>query len=221
MIKIAIADDESLFRKGLRSLLEDYENFTVILEAKDGQDLLEKLMIANPVPDVLLLDLKMPRINGIEVSKRLRDKYPNIRIVILSTHYSKAFIINLIEIGASAYLPKNTEPDEVANTIRQVYDKGFHYNDKVMSVIRENFLEKRRPKASFEEQISKRELEVLQLICEQYTTPEIAKKLYISPRTVDGHRNNLMNKLGVRNTAGLVAYAIQNQLIKINPTKFW
>lgn len=221
MIQIAIADDEALFRKGLRSLLEDYEGFDVILEAFDGQDLLEQLVIANPFPNVLLLDLKMPRINGIEVAKRLRDKYPMLKIVILSTHYSKAFIINLIEIGAGAYLPKNTEPDEVAHTIRMVHEKGFHYNDKVMGVIRENFLEKRRPKASFEEQVSKRELEVLQLICEQYTTPEIAKKLYISPRTVDGHRNNLMNKLGVRNTAGLVAYAIQNQLIKINPTKFW
>lgn len=221
MIRIAIADDEALFRKGLRSLLEDYEDFEVMLEAFDGQDLLEKLVIANPFPNVLLLDLKMPRINGIEVAKRLRDKYPTLKIVILSTHYSKAFIINLIEIGAGAYLPKNTEPDEVAHTIKMVNEKGFHYNDKVMGVIRENFLEKTKPKASFEEQISKRELEVLQLICEQYTTPEIAKKLYISPRTVDGHRNNLMSKLGVRNTAGLVAYAIQNQLIKINPTKFW
>jgi DNA-binding NarL/FixJ family response regulator len=221
MIRIAIADDEALFRKGLRLLLEDYEGIEVMLEASDGQDLLEKLVIAQPFPNVLLLDLKMPKIDGIEVSKRLRDKYPALKIVILSTHYSKAFILNLIEIGASAYLPKNTEPNEVVHTIRMVHDKGFHYNDKVMGVIRENFLEKSKPKASFDEQVSRRELEILQLICEQYTTTEIAAKLYISPRTVDGHRNNIMQKLGVKNTAGLVAYAIQNQLIKISPTKFW
>ena len=127
----------------------------------------------------------------------------------------------MIELGAAAYLPKNTEPEIVEKTIREVQDKGFSYGDKIMEVIRENMLAKSKPKAVFQEKLSNRESEILQLICEQYKTSEIAKKLYISPRTVDGHRNNLLMKLNCRNTAGLVVYAIQNQIVKVSPSKFW
>ncbi len=222
VINIGIADDEALFRRGLRLLLEDFNDIKVILEAEDGLDLLDRLQEKQDHPEILLLDLKMPRLNGIETAKILREQYPDLRIIILSTHYSKAFIINMIEIGAASYLPKNTVPEEVASTIRAVASKGFYYSNQVLEIMRENMMNKNIPKLKtpFEIEITQREREVLQLICEQMTTSEIADKLFISPRTVDGHRNNLLSKLDCRNTAGLVVYALQNGLVEIKNLSF-
>ena len=223
MIHLAIADDEALFRKGMRQLITDFEGMEVGLEATDGADLLRQLRAAAQLPDVLLLDLKMPELNGIETAKVLQAEFHTIRTIILSTYFSKAFIINMIELGAAAYLAKNTLPEEVETTIREVYDKGFAYSREVMAVIRDNMIQKTKPKITtpFGIELTRREREILQLICEEYTTPEIAAKLYISPRTVDGHRNNLLQKLGCRNVAGLVVFAIQHQLVKIGPDAFW
>jgi DNA-binding NarL/FixJ family response regulator len=214
-ITIAIADDEALFRKGMAFLLNNNEELDVNLEAVDGLDLIEKLADLEVLPDVLLMDLKMPRMNGIEAAKVIRKEYPELKIIIISTHFSRAFVINMIEIGAASYLPKNSEPKEVVETIKAVYANGFHYNKQVMEIIRENFLSKNKPAppASFE--LTGREKEILQLICEQYTTPEIAEKLFISPRTVDGHRNNLLGKLDCKNIAGLVVFALQNQVVTL------
>ena len=223
--RMAIADDEALFRKGLGMLIEDFENMEVVLEAADGQDLIDQLEDLESrekiLPDVLLLDLNMPKLNGIEVAKRLQQYYPSIRIIVLSSHFSKAFIINMVEIGAASYLPKNTEPTIMEETIKEVMKNNFHYTKEIMSVIRENMIRKKKVKASFSKNLTNREVEILQLICEQYTAAEIAKKLYISRRTVEGHRNNLLAKLNCRNIAGLVVYAVQNELVKINPTQFW
>lgn len=223
MIRVALADDEALFRKGIALLLSDYNDLQIVLEAADGEDLIQQLRTMSALPDVLLLDMKMPNVNGVEASKRLREEFPDIKIIVLSTYFSKAFIINMIELGAGAYLPKNATPDEVVATIREVYQNGFSYKQAVLEVIRENMIQKTKPKipSSFDIELTAREREVLQLICEEYTTPEIAEKLYISPRTVDGHRNNLLEKLGCKNVAGLVVYAIQYQLVKINPETFW
>lgn len=189
MIRIAIADDEALFRKGLILLLDDEPDFEVAFEA----------------------------------AKAIREQHPGIRFIVLSTYFSKAFIINMIEIGASAYLAKNATPDEMKKAIREVHEIGFCYNQKVLEVIRENMVQKIKPKIStpFGVELTEREKEILQLICEEYTTPEIADKLFLSPRTVDGHRNNLFQKLQCKNTAGLVVYAVQHGLIKVNPETFW
>ena len=163
----------------------------------------------------------MPVLNGVETAKLLQKDFEQMKVIILSTYYSKKFILNMMELGASGYLPKDSLPEEVEKTIREVVEKGFSYSDKVMEVIRENMFKKSRPKPSFNVQLSDREKEILQLICEQYTAAEIAEKLFISPRTVDGHRNNLLQKLNCRNTAGLVVYALQNQLVQVSPDTFW
>lgn len=221
LIRIALADDETLFRKGMRILIEDFGGMAVVLEAAHGQDLLDQLAAQTEAPDILLLDLNMPELNGVDTARILQRDYPELRIIVLSTYFSKQFIINMIELGASAYLPKNSLPDEVEQTIREVHAKGFAYSDAVMAVIRENMVKKTRPKAAFGPELTEREQEILQLICEQYTTGEIAEKLFISARTVDGHRNNLLQKLGCRNTAGLVVYALQHQLVHVPPEAFW
>ncbi|MDC8003609.1 response regulator transcription factor [Aureisphaera galaxeae] len=215
-IRIAIADDEALFRKGMKLILNGYPGMQVDIEAENGVDLLHKLKLAAMLPDILLLDLKMPEMNGIEVAKVIRTEYPSVKIIVLSTHFSRAFIINMIELSAVAYLPKNSQPQEVAETIEQVHSKGFHYNNEVMAIIRQNIISKQKPKAHFSFDLTPREVEILQLICEQYTAPEIAEKLFISPRTVDGHRNNLLSKLNCKNVAGLVVFALQNEIVKIS-----
>jgi len=216
-ILIALADDEALFRRGMRLILEDYPDLTVMLEAENGDDLLTKIRNSIDLPDVLLLDLKMPGKTGIEAAEIIRREFPSILIVVVSSHISKAFILNMIEIGAAAYLGKNAHPDEVVETIRMVREKGFYYNANVMEVIRDNMMGKNpvKPQRSFEVELTGREKEVLQLICEECTNQEIADKLFISNRTVEGHRNNLLSKLGCRNTAGLVVHALQSGLVKV------
>ncbi|MEM7085544.1 MAG: response regulator transcription factor [Bacteroidota bacterium] len=215
VIKIAIADDEALFRKGMKLILDSYQSLQVDLEAENGRDLLDKLQQAKDLPDILLLDLKMPEMNGIEVAKVVQVEYPTLKTIVLSTHFSRAFIINMIELSAVAYLPKNSLPAEVVETIKAVHANGFYYNSEVLSIIRENIISKKKPKAQFSMELTAREKEVLQLICEQYSAPEIAEKLFISPRTVDGHRNNLLLKLNCKNVAGLVVVALQQQIVEI------
>ncbi|MEO0582140.1 MAG: response regulator transcription factor [Bacteroidota bacterium] len=221
MIRVAIADDETLFREGLKQLIEGFERITVTMEAYDGANLIDQLAATEALPHILLLDLNMPAMTGIEATKVLREQYPDVKVIVLSTHFNKAFILNMVELGASSYLPKNCKPDELENTIHKVFEKGFYYSTEVMMVIRENMMRKSKPKARFLPELTRRELEVLQLICEQYSSTEIAEKLFISPRTVDGHRNNLLEKLSCRNTAGLVVYAIHHKLVEVVPDTFW
>lgn len=221
-IFLGIADDEALFRRGMGLLIDDFAHMELVVEAANGQDLLDQLASQEPLPHVILLDLKMPVLNGVETAKALRADYPDIKVIVVSTYFSKSFVINMLEIGAAAYLPKNSDPEEMERAILTVADKGFYYSEDVMAIIRENMLDKRKPaKPSFDPQLTSREQEVLQLICEQYTNAEIAAKLFISARTVDGHRNNLLQKLNCKNTAGLVAVAIQQQLVRIDPSRFW
>jgi DNA-binding NarL/FixJ family response regulator len=221
-IHLAVVDDEALFRKGLVHLIQGFSGMDLVLEAQNGLDLLNQLNQADTLPHVVLLDLKMPEMNGVETAKVLRADYPNLRVVVLSTYFSRSFVLNMLEIGAAAYLSKNTEPREVENTIHLVVEKGFYYSDPVMEIVRDKLLRSyRKSQADFGLQLTAREQEVLQLICEQFTTSEIAEKLYISTRTVEGHRNSLLQKFNCRNTAGLVAFAYQYKLVTTDPSQLW
>ncbi len=218
-IKIAIADDEQLFRKGITFLLEKEERFEIILEAENGQQLIDAINPEN-FPDIILMDLKMPILNGVETTKIIHKNFPDIKIIALTSYDGKSFITNMIDVGASSYLLKNTSPKIVVHTIKEVFEKGFYYDEKVLKTIHENLLSSsgKRIKSDLDKRLlSNREIEVLELICEQYTTSEIAEKLFISPRTVDGHRNTLLLKTGSKNVAGLVIYGIQKKLIELSP----
>lgn len=216
-ITIAITDDEALFRKGLGLVIEDMDGIDVIIEAGHGQELLDKLNHGTHLPDILLLDMKMPIMDGIATTKALQKKYPSIHVIILSTHFKKSFILNMIELGAASYLPKDTDPSELEKTIKEVDKNGFYYNRKVMDYIRENITKPKTGNRQFNLSITTREIDVLELICNQNTTTEIAEQLFISPRTVEGHRKNMLAKLDCKNTAGLVVYALENNLVKIRP----
>jgi DNA-binding NarL/FixJ family response regulator len=215
-ILVAIADDEALFRRGMQMILGDYPDLRFMLEAENGEALLAKIRASEELPEVLLLDLKMPVMSGVDAAEIIRREFPSIHIVVVSSHFSAAFILNMIEIGAAAYLGKNAHPDEVVETIRMVREKGFYYNGMVMEIIRANMTGQSqvKPQRGFQVELTLREKEILQLICGEFTTPEIASKLFISSRTVEGHRNNLLAKLGCRNVAGLVAHAFQQGLVK-------
>ncbi|WNJ17087.1 response regulator transcription factor [Pontibacter sp. G13] len=217
-IKLAITDDEVLFRQGMSSLLEDYPEMQIILDAQHGADLLQKLSEAPETPDIVLLDMNMPVLNGSDTAKMLQEQFPQVGIIILSSFFSEAFVVNLIQLGAAAYLPKNSPIEDVVKTIQMVKQKGFYYSDHVMEIVRRRMMEGTWKKPQQEDKItpiSKREKEVLQLIVNQNTTDEIADKLHISPQTVKGHRNNLLSKLGCRNTAGMVAFAVKRSLVQV------
>lgn len=212
-IKIALVDDEVLFRKGIAFLLQREENIEIIFEASNGEELLASLEESEIKPDIIIMDLKMPVLNGVEATKIIRKSYPDIKIIALTSYDTKSFIANMIQVGAVAYLIKNTTPKDLMLTINEVAKKGFYYNESVLKTIQDTIVSSKTSKVNLETSfLSPREIEILQLICQQKTTSEIAEHLFLSPRTVEGHRNNLLLKTESRNIAGLVVYAIQNEI---------
>ncbi|QIE58840.1 response regulator transcription factor [Rasiella rasia] len=213
-IKVVIADDEELFRVGIAHIFSRDPNIEVIHQAENGEDLLTFLAAQKQLPDIVITDIKMPKLNGVEATKIIHRDYPEIGIVALTTYNTKPFIKNMIDVGASAYLVKNATPKQVIHTVNQVYYNGFYYDKQVMDILNNKYSgtgdDKSFHDADF---LTDREAQVLELICKQYKTSEIAEQLYISPRTVEVHRKNLLLKTGVKNIAGLVIFAIQNNLV--------
>ena len=217
-IKIILVDDEILFRKGISFLLGRETNIEIIFEASNGDELISFLQNnKDNHPDIIIMDLKMPIINGVEATKIIRKEFPELKIIALTSYDSKSFVANMIDVGAVSYLIKNATPQELLTTINEVASKGFYYTDYVMKIIQADVLTNKKTKSNFDSNfLSPREIEVLKLICIQKSTVEIAEQLFISPRTVEGHRNNLLLKTESRNIAGLVVYAVQNELMLLN-----
>lgn len=213
IVKIALVDDEVLFRKGIAFLLQKEDNIEIIFEASNGEELISKLNSIESKPDIIIMDLKMPVLNGVEATKIIRKSYPDIKIIALTSYDTKSFVANMIQVGAVAYLIKNTTPKDLIHTVNEVAKKGFYYSQIVLKTIQETIVSSKNSKGNLETGfLSPREIEILQLICLQKTTTEIADHLFLSPRTVEGHRNNLLLKTESRNIAGLVVYAIQNEI---------
>ena len=210
MIKLALADDQNLFRKGMSMLLRELEGMEVTLECANGKDLLKAIAVV-PV-DIVLLDLEMPVMDGVETMERMRTDHPEVKVLVLSMHSEEKFIVHLMELGANGYLLKTAEAAEVETAIRSVAESGYYFSDMVSQVMLQGLVKKDkvRPYFNVVDPLSERELEVLKLICAEKTTPEIAEQLFLSPRTVEGHRNNILLKTGARNVAGLVVFAMTN-----------
>lgn len=218
-ITIALADDELLFRQGLMSILSNEDNIDVLFDAEDGKDLLDKLRASKTKPSIIITDLKMPNLNGVEVTKIIRKQFPDIKIIALTSYFTKPFIVNMISIGAVAYLAKNSTPALMLKTINEVSKKGFFYNGKVLKYVQDDMSKTKTKKAKINfdtTHFTKRELEILKLICKQLTAKDIAEKLYISDRTVEGHRNTLLTKTDSKNIAGLVIYALKHKLVNLD-----
>lgn len=216
-IKIILADDEVLFRKGIAFLLQREKNMEIMAEVSDGSELISYLRGTTAHPDIILTDLKMPLLNGVDATRIIHTEFPYIKIIALTSYDSKSFIANMVNIGAVSYLVKNATPDEMIKTIQEVYEKGFYYNDNVLQVLQEGLIDSGSKAKCFlhDNFLTQREKEVLFLICKQMNTPEIAEKLYLSPRTVEGHRNNLLLKTESKNVAGLVVFALQHKIVSI------
>ena len=212
-IKIAIADDYKIYREGLKVGLSSDDNLEVIMEADNGEDLMKALETITP--DVIIMDLKMPIMDGMEATKAVRKKYPNIKVLVVTMYEDDKFIIHLMENGANGYLLKNAEPDEIRKSIYSVNENGYYFNDVVNKALLKKLVLKNNLKPSFNQnvELTERELEVLKLICEEKTAAEIAKEIFLSPRSVEGIRQRLIEKVGVRNTAGLVMFAIKSGIV--------
>jgi DNA-binding NarL/FixJ family response regulator len=213
IIRVGIADDHKIFRKGVILSLRQYTNISFIFEAENGEELLS--MLEQEQPDVVLMDLRMPTKDGIETTKEVSRRFPDVKVLILTMFEDERFVSHLMENGANGYLLKNADPSEIKRAIMEVMSKGYYLNNFVNRVLlkKTNNRNKTIPSLNSEIVLSDKEKEVIQLLCREYTAAEIAQKMEISPRTVESIKDRLMERFGLKNTAGLVFYAVKNNLI--------
>lgn len=209
-LKLIIADDHTMFLQGIVSLIEHESGIKIIGKAVNGIEVLNILKIQSA--DIVILDISMPEMDGIELSKILKKEYPFIKIIIVSTHSIAKIISRLIRIGVNGYLLKNAEKAELLEAIYSVAD-GKNYFSKEVEEHYLNNSQKIEKQISNITELSSREKEILVLIAQEYNTAEIAEKTFISFNTVNTHRRNLLSKLNAKNTAGLVKYAVENGLV--------
>ena len=214
-VRLAIADDHQIFRQGLLACLRECDEIEVLIEAVNGLDLLDKMQ-STPV-DVVLMDIKMPQMDGMKATEALRQKYTDTQVLALSMFDDDQYILNMMRAGAAGYLLKNASPDEIIEAVTTVQSKGYYFNDRVsVALIKKLVHPEALPEHLTEEiDLNERETEVLTLICQEYTSAEIADKLCLSTRTVEGYRTRLFEKIGAKNTVGLVMYAIRHGLIRV------
>jgi DNA-binding NarL/FixJ family response regulator len=217
-IRISLVDDQQLFRHGLAGLIQSVPEFELVAEAENGRVMLETLKELPELPHIALVDMHMPEMNGVELNEVLQKEYPSIKVLILSVYDQERFISKMIEAGACGYLTKNCEISELVTAIQSTYKTGFYFNNATLQAMRKAAQFKDsdiRNISNIPIELTSRESEILQLLCQENTNAEIGEKLYISVRTVEGHRNNLLAKTGCRNTAGLVIFAIKHNLFDI------
>lgn len=212
---LAIVDDDKLVVDLLKKLFQDATTIDVGITAHNGLDFLEALHDdATRIPDIVLLDLRMDKMNGIDTMAVLKKEFPDIKIVVLSSHYKRSFMGFMLKSGANAFLPKEIDATRLLDILDEVYTKGHYFLPEQVDIIKEQ-LSSNTPKIALASQdvLSERELEVLKLICLQLTAKEIGERLFITQRTVEGHKTRILLKTGVKNTAGLVLYSVQHHLI--------
>ncbi|MBF9221178.1 response regulator transcription factor [Hymenobacter ruricola] len=213
---IALLDDHPMFRQGLRYILQALPYVEQVDEAATLPELLT--VCERRLPDVLLLDLQMPHMDGPEVAQRLLAQYPNLKIIVLSMHSADKFITQMMKLGARSYLPKDASPDELVRAIEEVLTTGHHFTPRISRALMRGVQQPTRlPAARLLESdhFTPREEAVLRLICEGLTAAEIAAHLFISKRTVEGHWQRLLEKTGTRNVAGLVVFAAKHGMLKM------
>jgi DNA-binding NarL/FixJ family response regulator len=209
-IEILIVDDHKMVREGIKSVIENTPDICITGEASNGIEAL-KILDHNHF-DILLTDISMPKMDGVELMKEIVKKFPNQKVIALTMMGEGQHIKQMLKAGAKGYLLKNCGSKELINAIKKVHDGENYYTHEVTQIVMDQLSAKRTRKMSVEIPLTERELEVLHLVLKEYSNKEIAEELFISPRTVDAHKRNLIEKTGSKNIAGLVLYAIEKRL---------
>lgn len=214
-INLAIADDHKIFRNGLKATLEDCPDFNLLIEASNGKELIGQL--STRVPDVILMDIKMPEMDGMQTTTHISQHFKQVKVLALSMHNEDKYIVDMMKAGASGYLLKNAEPEEIIEAIQTVYNKGFYFNEHLSVTLIKQLVGPGHSVNSNQHQIdlNEREIEVLKLVCQEYSNQEIADKIFLSVRTVEGYRARLFEKTGSKNLVGLVIFAIKRGIISV------
>jgi len=215
-IKIAIADDHKIFRDGIKMALSNKENLKILWEAEDGRDMMHKIEIK--MPEVLLMDIRMPEIDGINAIQILRKEYQSIKIIVLTMYDDHQMISKMMEMGANAYLTKTTDPEEIYEAILTCMNEDFYFNDLVNAAVMGKLMQKKSVRQIYGDSLpitfSEKEIKILQLLSEDKTTEEISKQIFLSPRTIETIRQNMKSKVNAKTIGGLIMYAMRNKLIE-------
>jgi len=210
--KVIIVDDHTLFRNGLRILLNNMENYHVMAEAANGKQFLE--LLKTSIPDLVLMDISMPVMDGIEASTIAHELYPDLKIITLSMYGEEDYYYKMVDAGVKGFVLKNSDIKEVKTALDVVYEGGSFFSSELLQNL-VNSLKSAPKSKEFHTELSEREMEILILICQGFSNQEIGDKLFISKRTVDKHRANILEKSESKNTAQLVVYAIKNRLVEL------
>lgn len=215
-IKVLLAEDHTIVRKGIRSLLDDQPNIEVIGEAEDGREAIEK--VEQLAPDIILMDNTMPILNGLEATRQIKKRFPEVKILILTMHTNEEYILQFLRVGASGYLVKQTAPTELVSAIEAVYRGDSFLSPSISRTIIDEFLRQAEATGKWDsyDSLTDREREVLQLLAEGFSTKEIADHLHISAKTVGVHKINLMHKLNLHSQSELTKYAIRKGIISLD-----
>ena len=215
IIKIALVDDEALFVEGLSLLFSNVAHINVTTTANSGLEFLGFLAdnLETDLPDIALVDIQMKPMDGFELVEALKDKYPDLKIIILSSHYKSNVLGHMIKLGVSAFIPKNANKELLITAIESVNNTGVYFTQTDQEMLM-RYMNRRSKKITLSpnKKLSAREIEILKLICLEHTNQEIADQLFLSIRTVEGHRQRILEKVGAKNTVGLVVYAIANKI---------
>ncbi len=214
-IKVALADDHTLFRKGIVSLISAFPGYQVILEVPNGSELTKHLS-ASFYPDIVLLDITMPGMDGYQTASWLKEHYPQVKVLALSMYEDEEAIIKMLKLGARGYIPKDAEPEELQDALSCVMNKGFYHSDLVHNALLSTIGGGKEERGEPHEELSKREMEFLQYVCTELTYKVIATRMGVALSTVDGYREALFEKLKVTCRTGLVIYAIKNEIVKLD-----
>lgn len=211
-IKILVVDDHKMIRDGIKSMLQEEMEYIVVNEASNGKQALE--ILENLEVDLVIMDVNMPEMNGVECTSEINKKYINTKVLALTMHDEELYLIKMMEAGAVGYILKDLGKDELLKAINEIVNGKRYFSPEITISVIQELITPSRESALEDNPLTSREIEVLELICQELTNQEIADKLSISIRTVDAHRRNLLEKTGSKNTAGLVKYAFNNKLLE-------